>query len=107
MLWQIDAFPYAWLEDRGPQLTLHGIIDDATGEVIAAAFRPSETLEGYVTVMTEGLRRKGVYSDDHSIFHPPKGKRTIEQELAGEPQSLSTFGRAIADLGITASQRTD
>ena len=105
MLWQIDASPYAWLEDRGPQLTLHGIIDDATGEVIAAAFRPTETLEGYVTVMTEGLRRKGIplalYSDGHSIFHPPKGKRTIEQELAGEPQSLSTFGRAIADLGIT------
>jgi hypothetical protein len=105
MLWQIDASPYAWLEDRGPQLTLHGIIDDATGEVIAAVFRPTETLEGYVTVMTEGLRRKGVplalYSDGHSIFCPPKGKRTIEQELAGEPQSLSTFGRAIADLGIT------
>ena len=105
MLWQIDASPYAWLEDRGPQLTLHGIIDDATGEVIAAAFRPTETLEGYVTVMIEGLRRKGVplalYSDGHSIFRPPKGKRTIEQELAGEPQSLSTFGRAIADLGIT------
>jgi len=105
MLWQIDASPYAWLEDRGPQLTLHGIIDDATGEVIAAVFRPTETLEGYVTVMTEGLRRKGIplalYSDGHSIFCPPKGKRTIEQELAGEPQSLSTFGRAIADLGIT------
>jgi transposase len=104
MMWQIDASPYAWLEDRGPQLTLHGIIDDATGEVIAAAFRPTETLEGYVTVMIEGLRRKGVplalYSDCHSIFHPPKGKRTIEQELAGEPQSLSTFGRAIADLGM-------
>jgi transposase len=105
MLWQIDASSYAWLEDRGPQLTLHGIIDDATGEVIAAAFRPTETLEGYVTVMTEALRRKGVplalYSDRHSIFRPPKGERTIEQELAGEPAALSTFGHAIADLGIT------
>lgn len=105
MLWQIDASPYAWLEDRGPMLTLHGIIDDATGEVVAATFRPTETLEGYVTVMIEGLRRKGVplalYSDQHSIFHPPKGKPTLEQELAGEPPSLSTFGQALADLGIT------
>jgi len=105
MLWQIDASPFAWLEDRGPELTLHGIIDDATGEVIAAAFRPTETLEGYVAVMMEGLRRKGVplalYSDQHSIFHPPKGKPTLEQELAGQPQALSTFGQAIADLGIT------
>jgi len=73
------------------QLTLHGIIDDATGEVAAAAFRPAETLEGYVTVMIEGLRRKGVplalYSDQHAMFHPPKGKPTLEQELAGETNS--------------------
>ena len=108
MLWQIDASPYAWLEERGPQLALHGIIDDATGEVIAAVFRPTETLEGYVAVMTEALRRKGVplslYSDRHSIFRPSKGGRTVEQELAGKPQSLSTFGQAIADLGITHVQ---
>src|SRR5690606_12195560 len=105
MLWQIDASPFAWLEDRGPELTLHGIIDDATGEVIAAAFRPTETLEGYVAVMMEGLRRKGVplalYSDQHSIFHPPKGTPTHEQELPGQPQALSPFGQPIADLGIT------
>ncbi len=105
MLWQIDASPYAWLEDRGPQLVLHAVIDDATGEVLAAVFRPTETLEGYVTVMIEALRRKGVplalYSDRHSIFCSPKGKPTLEQELAGQPASLTTFGQAIADLGIT------
>jgi len=105
MLWQIDASPFAWLEDRGPQLVLHAIIDDATGEVLAAVFRLSETLEGYVTVMIEALRRKGVplalYSDRHSIFCSPKGKPTLEQELAGQPASLTTFGQAIADLGIT------
>ena len=105
MLWQIDASPFAWLEDRGPQLVLHAVIDDATGEVLAAVFRPTETLEGYVTVMIIALRRKGVplalYSDRHSIFCSPKGKPTLEQELAGQPASLTTFGQAIADLGIT------
>lgn len=105
MMWQIDASPYAWLEDRGPSLTLHAIIEDATGEVVAAAFRSTETLEGCVTVMIDALRRKGVplslYSDQHSIFHPPKGKLTLEQEPAGQRQALSTFGQAIADLGIT------
>ncbi|WP_251572693.1 hypothetical protein [Paenibacillus sp. MER TA 81-3] len=30
MLWQIDATPYAWLEDRAPSFTLHAAIDDAT-----------------------------------------------------------------------------
>jgi hypothetical protein len=28
---QLDASVFAWLETRGPQLTLHGAIDDATG----------------------------------------------------------------------------
>ena len=105
MMWQIDASPFAWLEDRGPSLTLHAIIDDATGELVAAVFRPTETLEGYTTAMIDALRKKGVplalYSDQHSIFHPPKGKLTLEQELAGQKQLLSTFGQAIADLGIT------
>lgn len=105
MLWQIDASPFAWLEDRGPQLVLHAIIDDATGEVPAAVFRPQETLEGYVTLMCEALRKKGVplalYSDRHTIFISPKGKPTVEQELAGQTGSLTTFGQAIADLGIT------
>jgi len=104
MLWQIDASPYAWLEDRGPQLTLHGIIDDATGEVLAAVFRSTETLEGYVTVMIEAIRRQGVplalYSDRHTIFRSPKEELTLEQELAGETKPLSTFGKALADLGI-------
>lgn len=32
---QLDASPCAWLETRGPQLALHGAIDDATGTVLA------------------------------------------------------------------------
>ena len=41
MLWQIDASPYAWLENRGPQLTLHGIIDDATDARLKSGHRES------------------------------------------------------------------
>src|SRR4029077_14049461 len=32
---QIAASPFAWLEARGPAMTLHGAIDDATGTVLA------------------------------------------------------------------------
>src|SRR3970040_1553054 len=39
---QLDASPFAWLEDRGPALTLHGAIDDATGTGVALCFRPTE-----------------------------------------------------------------
>jgi len=108
MLWQIDASPFSWLEERGPQMVLHAIIDDATGEVLAAVFRPQETLEGYAAAMCEALRRKGVplalYSDRHTIFSSPKSNPSFEQELAGQPASLTTFGQAIADLGITHIQ---
>ena len=32
---QLDASLFPWLGDRGPQLTLHGAIDDATGICVA------------------------------------------------------------------------
>jgi len=41
-----------------------------------------------------------LYSDRHTIFRSPKEKLTLEQELAGETKPLSTFGKALADLGI-------
>jgi len=104
MLWQIDATPYAWLEDRSPAFALHAAIDDATGIVVGAVFRPTESGEGYSLVMQEGIRNYGVplglYSDRHTIFRSPNEKVTIEQELAGQAMPLSQFGKAMADLHI-------
>jgi transposase len=42
MLLQIDGSDHAWLEGRGPGLTLIAAIDDATGEIPAALFREQE-----------------------------------------------------------------
>ncbi|NTZ16435.1 ISNCY family transposase, partial [Paenibacillus sp. JMULE4] len=104
MLWQIDATPYAWLEDRAPSFALHAAIDDATGTVVGAVFRPTECREGYSLVMQQGIKEYGVplglYSDRHTIFRSPNEKLTIEQELAGETKPLSHFGKAMADLHI-------
>jgi transposase len=104
MLWQIDATPYAWLEDRAPAFTLHAAIDDATGTVVAAVFRPTECREGYSLVMQQGIRKYGIplglYSDRHTIFRSPNEKLTVEQELAGETKPLSHFGKAMAELHI-------
>lgn len=41
MMLQIDGSPHDWLQGRGPQLTLVGAIDDATGTV-HALFREAE-----------------------------------------------------------------
>lgn len=104
MLWQIDATPYAWLEDHTPAFALHAAIDDATGIVVGAVFRPNECREGYSVVMQQGIKAYGVplglYSDRHTIFRSPNEKLTVEQELAGEAKPLSNFGKAMAELGI-------
>lgn len=55
--------------------------------------------------MINALRRKGIplslYSDQHAIFHPPKGKLTLRTGTGRLKAALSTFGQAIPDLGIT------
>jgi len=104
MLWQIDATPFAWLGDHTPAFAMHAAIDDATGIVVGAVFRPNESREGYSVVMQQGIKEYGVplglYSDRHTIFRSPKEKLTVEQELAGEAKPLSNFGKAMAELGI-------
>jgi len=104
MLWQIDATPYAWLEDRAPNFTLHAAIDDAEGIVTGAIFCKNECREGYSRVMQQGIRNYGIplaiYSDRHTIFFSPCDELSLEQELAGEPRPMSHFGKALAQLNI-------
>lgn len=105
LLVQADASPFAWFEDRGPTAALHGIIDDATGRILALFFRPTEDLRGYFTVLLQMLLNFGVpkafYSDRHTIFFSPnKDKLTIEEELAGKKVALTQFGRALSELNI-------
>lgn len=45
-MWQIDAPPYAWLEERVPVFALDAAIDDATGVVVGAAFCKNECRKG-------------------------------------------------------------
>lgn len=105
VLSQFDASPFAWLEDRGPKLTLHGPIDDATGKIQGLYFTLNESLFGYFQVLLQVVQSFGVpknlYTDCHTIFFSPKKDRlSIEEELAGQTAPLTQFGRAIAELGI-------
>lgn len=104
-LLQIDGSPFAWLEDRGPNLCLQAAIDDATGQVVGATFRLHEDLQGYFEVMRQVVSNYGVplaiYSDRHTIFVPPPGASpTIEQELEGLKVARTQFGRALDELQI-------
>ena len=104
LLLQWDASPHAWLQDRGPRLTLVGAIDDATGDVVAATFRAQEDAQGYLLVLRTILTTKGVpvaiYRDRHGIFER-RGRDpwTLAEELAGE-RVPTQVGRALAELGV-------
>ena len=55
MLLQTDGSRHDWLGDRGPWLTLIGLIDDATGRVTGATFREQEDTAGYLEVLLLSL----------------------------------------------------
>lgn len=104
MLLQVDGSTHDWLEGRGPRLTLIGAVDDATGDPVHAVFREQEDAAGYLLVLRDSIRRKGVplawYSDRHGIFQR-NGKEpwTLAEELAGRREPTQV-GRALDDLGI-------
>jgi len=91
MMLQTDASPHDWLEGRAPAMDLLGAIDDATGKVVYARFRPSEDQLGYLLMLRSVALTYGLphilYHDRHTILRSPK-QATIEDELAGrKPQS--------------------
>jgi hypothetical protein len=100
----LDGSFHRWLEDRGPQLTLLGFLDDATRKVPVAEFFPTEDARGYFRLLRRLLRRFGVplsfYGDRHGVFVRNDDHWTVEEQLAGRREPTQ-FGRALEQLGIT------
>jgi transposase len=100
----LDASLHRWLEDRGPQLTLLGFLDDATRKVPVAQFFPTEDARGYFRLLRRLLRGHGVplsfYGDRHGVFVRNDDHWSVEEQLAGKRQPTQ-FGRALAQLGVT------
>lgn len=88
---QIDGTPYDWF-GNGEMWTLHLAVDDATSEVLAGYFMPTERQLGYCFMMKMILKQHGIpmalYSDKHTIFKSSKD------------DSLTQFGMMMEDLGI-------
>ena len=104
MLIIADASPHRWFfDDR--EFSIHGAIDDATGEILSLFFTPNECMEGYFEVVRDIVGNQGVplaiYVDRHTIFRSPDaGKLTLEDELSGKRVKDTQFGRAMRELGI-------
>lgn len=91
MLIQIDGTSYDWF-GTGESWTLHLAVDDATSEVPAGVFMPTERQLGYCILLRIILLRYGIpmalYSDKHSIF------------LSHKEGNLTQFGMMMEDLCI-------
>ena len=100
---QLDASPFDWLEGRGPIMTLHGAIDDATGTVLALVFRPTEDLHGYATLLHQLGSAYGLplalYGDRLNVFVRNDRHWSLEEQLQGE-QHPTHFGLMLRSLGI-------
>src|SRR5882672_10058820 len=100
---QLDASPFDWLEGRGPAMSLHGAIDDATGTVLALHFRPTEDLHGYTTLLATLATQYGLplafYGDRLNVFLRNDAHWTLEEELHGA-QTPTHFGQMLQSLGI-------
>jgi transposase len=100
----LDASLHRWLEDRGPQLTLLGFLDDATGKVLVAEFFPTEDARGYFRLLHSLLRGFGIpisfYGDRHSVFVRNDDHWSVQEQLAGRREPTQ-FGRALDQLGVT------
>lgn len=99
----VDGSPFAWLGDDGPNWTLVGALDDATGAIVALTFRPHEDLHGYAVLLeqmgsTHGLPL-AIYGDLTNIFVRNDHHWTIEEELRGR-QDPTQLGRVLEELGI-------
>jgi transposase len=102
MLLQVDGSQHDWLEGRGPWLTLHAAIDDATNEVPWAVFREEEDATGYALLLHHISQTHGMplalYADRHTIFQSPR-EATVAEQLAGvEPRTH--LGRLLERLDI-------
>jgi hypothetical protein len=99
----LDGSPAAWLEGRGPTMTLHGALDDASGAVLALHFRPAEDLHGYAAVLETVFTTWGLpvacYGDGTNILVRNDPHWSLEEELRGA-QAPTHLGRVLVDLGI-------
>ena len=97
---QWDTSVHAWLEDRGPQLYLIAMIDDATSRLFAR-FAEHDSAEENMRTLKGYLERYGrpldFYTDKAGMFEVA-AKRASTKE--SEPMAPTQITRALTELGI-------
>ncbi len=114
---QTDGSLHDWLDlGSKSKITLHSAIDDTTSTILAGYFLPTETLDGYFTILKQIIIKYGIpqtiYTDRRNIFEYMKGKikenERIQFEIACKKLSIKiiTTSTAQAKGRIERSFRT-
>lgn len=102
MLLQVDATPFAWFKGDRKQYSLHGAIDDATGQITSLYLCKNECLHGYFEMLRRTIENYGIpvsiYADRHTIFQSPnREKALIDSKIKVNDTQL---GRALKELSV-------
>lgn len=104
MLLQFDGSDHDWLEERGPRMCLLLAVDDATGKVPWALFRPEEDSLGYFLLLQGIIERHGIplslYSDRHGVFRKAQRSRRGQGKAGNGGEEPTQFCRATRELGM-------
>jgi transposase len=103
LMLQTDATPFAWFKDDRKLYSIHGAIDDSTGQITGLFMCRNECLHGYFEMLFRTIDNYGVpksmYADRHTIFQSPNTKK---HEIDASIKVKDTqFGRCLKELGVT------
>ena len=104
-LLQMDASPFAWFMGNHTMHSLHGAIDDATGQVTGLYLCKNECMLGYFEVLRQTVTNFGVpesaYADRHTIFRSPSlDKKLANNDTFPSAPAETQFGRCLSELSI-------
>jgi transposase len=99
----VDASEHLWFGEQGPRWNLLGMMDDATGKILALHFRAGEDLHGYTELLRRLVTSHGLpcnlYGDRLGVFVRNDDHWSDAEQLAGQ-QSATEFGQMLAELAI-------
>ncbi len=102
LLVQVDASPFPWFKGDGKKYSIHGAIDDATGQITALYMCKNECLHGYFEMLRRMIQNYGVpmslYADRHSIFQSPNKEKAVFDSSIHVNDTQ--FGRCLRELSI-------
>ena len=98
----MDSSRFRWLEERGPELHLIAMIDDASSQLWGRFVEHDSTEENLRTLggwLERYGRPQALYTDRNSLFVTTRPVQQAEQ-LEGQVTARTQFGRALYELGI-------